>query len=147
MSVWKEIQSSFKNGSTLTKLIYLNLAIFLFITLISIFDTLFRLGNVSGFLVTWMAVPSTIERLIIQPWSIITYMFLHEGFFHILFNILWLYWFGKLFLQYLDQKKLVGLYILGGISGALLYLFLIIFFPGSAGIHFYLVLLLLLWPL
>jgi membrane associated rhomboid family serine protease len=50
-------------------------------------------------------------------------MFLHKDFFHILFNLLWLYWFGKIFLAYLDEKRLLNVYLLGGISGALLYVF------------------------
>src|SRR5690606_29429054 len=55
-------------------------------------------------------------------WSIITYMFLHEGFFHILFNMLFLYWFGLLVNEYLGSRKLVNLYILGGLAGGLFFL-------------------------
>ena len=56
-------------------------------------------------------------------------MFLHKNFLHILFNILWLYWFGKVFLEYLDARKLVGVYLLGGLSGAVLYIAAFNFFP------------------
>ncbi len=57
-----------------------------------------------------------------QPWSILTYMFLHDGFMHILFNMLWLYWVGSLLQEYLGNTKTYEAYFLGGISGGLLYL-------------------------
>jgi len=56
-------------------------------------------------------------------------MFLHKNFLHILFNLLWLYWFGRIFLEYLDGKKLVGVYLLGGLSGAFLYVLVYNIFP------------------
>ena len=48
-------------------------------------------------------------------------MFVHEGFLHLLFNMLWLYWFGQIFLQYFTGRSLGSLYLLGGLAGALLY--------------------------
>jgi hypothetical protein len=49
-------------------------------------------------------------------------MFLHQEFLHILFNILWLYWFGQIFLRYFDDKKLLSVYLVGGLAGAALYI-------------------------
>jgi hypothetical protein len=60
-------------------------------------------------------------------------MFTHKDIWHILFNMLWLYWFGRIFLEYLDQKKLVSLYFLGGISGALVYILSFNIFPAFSG--------------
>lgn len=67
-------------------------------------------------------------------------MFLHEGFIHLLFNVLTLYWMGKFFLEYATQHSLVGLYIEGGILGGIVYLLGINFFPYFAnnGIHYHL---------
>ena len=59
--------------------------------------------------------PSNTSEIIKRPWSILTYMFLHESFIHLLFNMLWLHFGGKLFLEYLNQKQLVNIYILGGL--------------------------------
>jgi len=56
-------------------------------------------------------------------------MFLHKNFLHILFNLLWLYWFGRVFLEYLDSRKLVGVYLLGGLSGAIMYIAAFNLFP------------------
>jgi len=77
----------------------------------------------------WLALPADFGQLILKPWSIITYMFLHEGFLHIAFNMLILYFGGQIFLQFLDAKKLIGTYILGGISGGLLFILTFNIFP------------------
>ncbi|MEC7646660.1 MAG: rhomboid family intramembrane serine protease [Bacteroidota bacterium] len=66
--------------------------------------------------------PSNIETLIKQPWSFISYMFLHNGFLHLFFNMIWLYAGGKLFLQYLNQKQLLSTYILGGFCGGVIFI-------------------------
>ena len=70
-----------------------------------------------------------IPTFIVQPWTIITYMFMHGGLLHILFNMLWLYWFGNLFLNYFSSKHLRGLYILGGLCGGILYIISYNVFP------------------
>ena len=66
-----------------------------------------------------------------EPWTFITSMFLHEprSIFHILFNMLWLYWFGSLFLYFFSGKHLRGLYVLGGICGGLFYMIAYNIFP------------------
>jgi len=75
-----------------------------------------------------------LKALLLRPWTLITYMFVHKDIWHILFNMLWLYWFGRIFLEYLDQRKLVAVYFLGGLSGALLYILSFNVFPAFAGI-------------
>lgn len=130
MNIAEEIKQSFKKGSTLTKLIYINLGVFLIVNIILlIFFLMNRSAIISNPVVPWLAVPADLNELIRKPWTIITYMFLHESFLHILFNVLVLYWFGKIFLQFLDEKKLVGIYFLGGIFGALLYIIAFNIFP------------------
>jgi len=129
MNIINDIKSSFKSGGTLTKLIYINLGVFV---LAKLFDILFFMvnQNASGdFILNWLAVPADFTRLISRPWTIFSYMFLHLGFIHILFNLLWLFSFGKIFLTYLDQKKLLSVYLLGGISGGLLYIICYNIFP------------------
>ncbi|MBA7591234.1 hypothetical protein ES708_33386 [subsurface metagenome] len=129
MNLIDEIKISFKQGNSLTKLIYINLGVFLGIKIVQIFFFLFNTPEGSESFIRWLAVPSNLSELIRKPWTVLTYMFVHEGFLHILFNLLWLFWFGKIFLEYLNQKKLVGVYILGGLSGAFLYIFSFNVFP------------------
>jgi membrane associated rhomboid family serine protease len=129
MSIADEIKQTFKSGSSLTRLIYINLAIFLIVNIVEIFYFILnRHDSYSAFLLTF-AVPADLNLLIRKPWTVITYMFLHKNFLHILFNLLWLYWFGRIFLEYLDGKKLVGVYLLGGLSGAFLYILVYNIFP------------------
>lgn len=125
-NIKEEIIQSFQTGTTLTKLIYINLGVFVVINLLLVMMRLFN-GNILWF--NALMLPAQVSEFAKQPWSILTYMFLHEGFIHLLFNILTLYWMGNLFLQYATQHSLVGIYILGGLVGGLAYMLGINFFP------------------
>ncbi len=114
MSIIDEIKHSYKNGGALTKLIYINIGVFIVIRLVQ--------GFIQLPLLNWVSVPSAPMELLYKPWTIITYMFVHYEFMHILFNMLWLYWFGRIFLEFLNPRQLLGVYFLGGISGAIIYL-------------------------
>ena len=91
----EELIESFKHGTTLTKLIYINLGVFLVVNLAIAILSLF---NIDAQWLDKLMLPAHVGTLLYQPWSIITYMFLHTDFVHILCNLLMLYWFGKLFL-------------------------------------------------
>ena len=119
MDLWKEIRESFREGSTLTRLIYINLAIFLVVRLVNVF---YFLAGVEFPFMDWLALPANINTLATRPWTLVTYMFLHFEFLHILFNLLWLYWMGQIFMLYFDKGKLVATYFLGGITGGLFYI-------------------------
>ena len=129
MDIWREIKNTFKHGSVITRLIYVNLAVFLVIRILYVFFYLFKL-DIN--LIEWLALPSDFSLLLTRPWTLITYMFLHFQFFHILLNLLWLYWFGKIFLMYFDERKLLGTYILGGLTGGILYMLAYNIFPAFA---------------
>jgi membrane associated rhomboid family serine protease len=130
MAILDEIKESFRKGSVLTRLIYVNLAVFVTVKLIQVLFFLFSFGEAGTMIIGWLAVPASFSELLSRPWTIFTYMFLHEGFLHILFNILWLYWLGRIFLEYLDGRKLLGVYILGGLAGAALYILSFNLFPA-----------------
>jgi membrane associated rhomboid family serine protease len=127
MDIWGEIKQAFKNGSIVTRLIYINLAVFLSLRIVLVIFSLFK---VDLLILPWLALPSDFGQLLTRPWTLLTYMFLHYDFIHILFNVLWLYWFGKIFLGYFDEKKLLGIYLLGGLSGGLLYMLAYNIFPA-----------------
>jgi len=129
MSIWDEIKESFKRGSALTKLIYINIGVFLGIQILLVIDVLFKL-ELSPIAVYYLSVPSIPMNLLTRPWTLLTYMFLHQNFMHILSNLLWLYWFGRIFLHFFDQKKLINLYLIGGLTGAIFYFVSYNVFPG-----------------
>jgi membrane associated rhomboid family serine protease len=134
MGIWDDIKKTFRNGSNLTKLIYINIAVFILITIVSIIGFLLNNPGISEKSINLFSIPSSFKALLVRPWTLITYMFVHKDIWHILFNMLWLYWFGRIFLEYLDQRKLVAVYLLGGISGAIVYFVSFNIFPAFTGI-------------
>jgi membrane associated rhomboid family serine protease len=134
MGLWDDIKNTFRHGSSLTRLIYVNIAVFILITIAAVFGYLASSPSLADRLIDIISVPSSFTSLLQRPWSIVTYMFVHKEILHILFNMLWLYWFGIIFLEYLDQKKLVAVYLLGGISGAVVYILSFNIFPVFSGV-------------
>ena len=131
MSILDEIKESFKRGSVLTRLIYINIGVFLAIRIIHVF---FFLLDQEFTLINWLALPADGQQLLQRPWTLVTYMFLHFNFLHILFNVLWLYWMGKIFLFYFDEKKLLGVYLLGGLAGGLFFVLAYNLFPAFTNV-------------
>jgi membrane associated rhomboid family serine protease len=129
MGIWDDIRKSFRTGNALIKLIYINTAVFIFLAIFSIVGFLIRNQELPVKILDLLAVPAGMKALVSRPWTILTYMFTHKEILHILFNMMWLYWFGVIFLEYLDQKKLVAVYLLGGLSGALVYIISFNVFP------------------
>lgn len=130
-SVLEELKRIYREGSVLMRLIYVNVAVFLIIRIIGVFLSLFAMHNDAFYqaIMDWFASTADLPTLIRRPWTIITYMFLHVGLGHILMNMLVLYFSGVLFLRYLGQKRMLSLYILGGIGGVLLFILSYNIFP------------------
>lgn len=122
-----DLKESFRKGNIFIQLIYINVGIFVIGALVSVFLQLFKLSPAGIY--DLFALPASLPRFMTQPWSLLTYMFMHDGFLHILFNMLWLYWFGSLFLSFFSAKHLRGVYILGGIIGGLFYMISYNVFP------------------
>jgi membrane associated rhomboid family serine protease len=130
MGLWDDIKATFRNGNNLTRLIFINIALFLIITITGIIGFLLNNPEIVNKTIRLLSVPSSFQTLIARPWTLITYMFTHKELLHIVVNLLWLYWFGKIFLEYLDQKKLVAIYILGGLAGGFTYVISYNIFPA-----------------
>jgi membrane associated rhomboid family serine protease len=125
----QDIQNQYKNGSILIKLIFINVAVFLVVNVLGSLLHLFNITNGVDLFISWLALPSDISELVFKPWTLITYMFLHKDLFHMLFNMLVLYFGSQIFNQFLNEKKLLVTYLLGGISGGLLYVLAFNVFP------------------
>ncbi|WP_455628586.1 rhomboid family intramembrane serine protease [Parabacteroides chinchillae] len=125
--IFTNLKRTFQSGNILAKLIYINIGLFVVIRLASVLFMLFNIGNTS--FLQYLQMPSSPELLLYRPWTIITYMFTHFDFLHILFNMLWLYWFGGLFLNFFSERQLGGLYVLGGIAGAIFFMIAYNIFP------------------
>lgn len=138
MSMVDEIKISLRKGNVLYRLIFVNVAIFVALGLLFVIMRLFTGGVTLGSLkaifsekvLKYLMVPSIPEELLVRPWTVITYMFTHFNLWHVLFNMLVLYWFGRIFMQYLTARQMLSTYIIGGLAGALLYILFINSFPG-----------------
>jgi membrane associated rhomboid family serine protease len=135
MSVLRELQTKFKSSDIVQQLIYINVGIFILTLLIGAFSGLG--GEKSTFIADWFALQSSVDTFITRPWTLITFGFLHGGFFHILFNCLILFFFGRLFLDYFTPKQLLNFYIFGTIFGGIVFMLAYNIFPlfeGTSGI-------------
>lgn len=115
-----DLKRTFRQGNIVVRLIYINVAVFVIGLLLSVVLGLFNV-NINYFLRD-LYLPADLLQLLRRPWTLITYMFMHAGAWHLLGNMLWLYWFGKLFLYFFSSKHLRGLYVVGGLAGGLLYI-------------------------
>lgn len=113
------LKSRFRQKDLLVQLILINIAVFVIVNAFRIVATLFKLESFD--LISYIGVSSSLSMLV-KFWTPFTYMFVHENLWHIFFNMLLLYWFGQIFLSYFNPKILGSLYVLGGLSGALLYI-------------------------
>lgn len=124
-----DIKTFFKS-SMVNRLLVINVAVYLLISIAGIFTFLFGyLGLAESVGNNILALPAAPGKLLWRFWTPITYMFTHFGFWHLLGNMLWLYFMGQMFLMVFDNKQLFGTYILGGLSGALLYILCYNVFP------------------
>ncbi len=122
MNILDELKKTFNKGSIIIKLIFANIAVFLLANIL--------IGLFNAYFYYYLTVPANLMELVFRPWSPLTYMFLHIDLWHILFNMLWLFWFGRIFLHFLTERQLFSTYILGGLSGAALFIISYNIFPG-----------------
>ena len=115
------LKNKFKNLNILEKIIAINVAIFLVVYVLKRFITSFL-----GYLV----LPPEISKALMQPWSLVTYSFLHYDLLHLAFNMIWLYFCGRIFLNLFSAKKALNLYFLGSIAGGLTFLLFYNLFPA-----------------
>ncbi|MFI3240501.1 MAG: rhomboid family intramembrane serine protease [Bacteroidales bacterium] len=118
------------------RIIIVNVAIFIIARIAGIIFMLFN-SHIDT-LLQWLQLPSNPQQLLHRPWTLFSYMFLQYDIAHILFNMLWLYWLGRIFVEFFTQKQLFGLYVLGGLGGAILYVVMYNVFPYYAGVNSFL---------
>jgi membrane associated rhomboid family serine protease len=116
---FKNAFQRYNNGHV--QLIIINIIVFVVMGIFKVF-TLFGAPDIYGVLYDFLSIPAAIGNFIKEPWTIITYAFLHGGVGHIFSNLLIFYWFGRLFVEYLGSDKLIAVYFLGAIAGGLFYL-------------------------
>ena len=124
-SVVDQIKSQFRQGDNMTRLIIINVAVFIVFLVLNMLS--FLISGPSGgdslpaFARNWLAMPSEPMAFLTRPWTLFTYMFLHGDFWHLLGNMIVLYFSGRLFLEYVGDRRLLTVYLYGGLAGGLLF--------------------------
>ncbi len=126
-----KIRYRIQTATVTEKLIALNVLVFIIFFLVRTIGFLFQVP--SDFLMQWFVFPKDPGEFLFKPWTIITYSFLHAGIWHILSNMLILYFAGIYFLNYFSPKRLLNYYFLGVIIGALVYMLSYNLFPAFQG--------------
>lgn len=123
--------SRWRQADIAIKIIAVNVTVFLAIRILAI--VLMFVGVSIDSVLRWVMVPPSFMALALELWTPLTYMFCHYEVLHILFNMLWLYWFGRMFMLVATPKQLFALYIYGGIAGAAMYIGLCHLSPWVGG--------------
>lgn len=133
--MFDEIRSRFDNGSAISRLIIINVALFATQSILFLVFTIAGAGDVFSSFLNRLYVPSSAGALLRQPWSLLTYQFLHDpfGIFHILFNMLYLWWFGRIATEFIQERYITPLYLTGGLAGALLFILIYTLSPAFGG--------------
>ncbi len=121
----------FESGSPAMLYIGINVLIFIIASLLGVG---FAFSGNKGFIALqiqeYFAFPANISSLSTRFYTVLTYQFFHADFFHILFNMIWLYWIGQIFLDFLKPRQFHFVYLGGGILGALIFLLLFNIVPA-----------------
>jgi membrane associated rhomboid family serine protease len=118
-----DIRYWLRQGNTINHLLFWNIVVFLLLGVVHVAGWISpAAGFVPTFLYEQLSLHSALPAFIVKPWGLFTYMFTHVAIFHIFFNMLNLYWFGNLFRSFLGNHRVLPLYLLGGITGGLVFL-------------------------
>lgn len=125
-SIWDDVRREFSFGNMINKIIIVNVAVYLVVNIIWVVLQLTNSwppGGTSTYrdIVHFFSISHGWKHMLTHPWTLITHMFLHEGFFHVLFNMLYLFWFGRIFGDLLGDRRVLPLYIAGGLAGFVAY--------------------------
>ncbi|MBO5454924.1 MAG: rhomboid family intramembrane serine protease [Muribaculaceae bacterium] len=133
------MRRGFSRLTMLMKLVWINIAVFVLLRITAI---VCMFAGTPGFLEEVMRqvqLPSHLSTLATRPWTVITYMFSQYDVLHILFNLLWFYWFGTLFRMVSTPRQMLALYIYGGLGGAVMFLLAYNLIPTFAYTHGWLI--------
>ena len=136
--MWKDVKYQLQMGNMVTRLVIANVAVYLAIKLVWLLIVIFAGGQAPAepyyqAFFSWLAISSDPVFTLTHIWVTVSYMFVHEGFLHILFNMLYLYWFGNILGDMIGDKKIVPLYLMGGLMGGLVYIIAAQFMPMIGG--------------
>lgn len=130
----REIKNTFSpTGKMVSRLIVINIVLFLVLRVTALIAFLiasdFNIQSLISYPYFILALPSGLSNLLTHPWTLITYGFTHFELFHLVFNMLWLFWIGSILTEYLGNKKILPVYMMGSWFGGALYILFYNIFP------------------
>lgn len=128
-SIYKDLRYQLSHGNMVMKLIIINVIVWLVVSLAHVFTP-----PGSGFyngLIGYLAIPGEFSTFITRPWTVVTSMFLHQGGWHLVMNMLYLYWFGRIVGDLIGDHHIFPVYLYGGLVGSVTYLLSYAFFGGG----------------
>lgn len=138
----EEIKYQWNYGGPHIQMIGINLLVFLVIGTLLVFGRLFTGSEINS--LHWLVqniftLHGNIKGFLMRPWGIVTSMFAHFDLFHFLFNMIFLYFVGRMFLMYFSAKRLWATYVMGGLLGGIFQILAYSIFPGLQGVNTYVV--------
>jgi len=124
-SIAQDVKQQFSFGNRITRLIIFNTVVFVAANLVRLVYTIgsgFEPGGGFNDFLRYVALSADLSFDFTHPWVFLTHMFLHVGFFHFLFNMLFLFWFGRILGDFLGDHRIYPVYFLSGIAGAIVFL-------------------------
>jgi membrane associated rhomboid family serine protease len=138
-SFWDDFRYAMRTGNTVTRLVIINFIVFVLVNVCYLLVFLI-LGYNRELMyevfhkgLDWFCMPGNLKTLVWQPWSVITSIFLHQGIFHLINNLIGLYLFGSIVSDLIGDRKILPTYLLGGLTGNIIYLISAHFFPHIGG--------------
>jgi membrane associated rhomboid family serine protease len=128
-SIWEDVKRQFSYGNMVTRLIIVNVAVYVVVNIVYVAFSHGQVESAYTTFIHWLAMSSDATYVLTHPWIVLTHMFLHEGFRHILWNMLILYWFGRIIGDLLGDHRVLPLYLFGGFMGALVFFLTANFLP------------------
>ena len=132
-SIKDDIKLQFNSGNMLTRIILVNIAIFAFVKLVWVFTTYGNVTQIHDNILDFLALHTYAPKVYTHIWGWFTHMFFHEGIWHLFWNMLLLYWFGRIVGDLLGDQRMLPLYIMGGIFGGIFCILFDYILPGSSG--------------
>lgn len=130
--MFKDFYSRYVKGDLVAKFVFANVVSYVFLLFIGVFSVLFNVAGIAAAIRSCLELPASLLQLAFRPWTLFAYMFVHGGPWHLLWNMLALYGFGKIFLNFFSARQFVGYYFLGGLAGAVFYVAAYNLFPYFA---------------
>lgn len=139
MGIQDDLRSQWRTGGMVVRLLLINVAVFValiaiqLVLFITMGDRMNAMAALDQYVVRWLRSTSDLGALALKPWTVFTYMFVHTGIGHIFWNMILLWFGGRMFRDLLGDKRLLGNYLLGGLSGFALFVLSQNLAPGLHG--------------